>query len=110
MRCTEDHFHTHTDLEGRGNGRQSRNAFQIAAGLAHLDGDDEEGEQDRDAQKQLGKLQFQEAAEAIINYDRFRAKVLGKYDDEIARERMERPAKFDGGGAPQDAIRSAGYR
>jgi hypothetical protein len=109
MRFAEDHFGAHTDHEGRWNGRQIRNAFQIAAGLAHLDGDNER-EQERDAQKQLGKLQFQEVADAIISYDRFRAKVLGKHDDEIARERMERPARFDDGSAPQDQTRAAGYR
>lgn len=107
MRFAEDHYHAYTDHEGRWNGRQIRNAFQIAAGLAHLDGDDETTEQsegDR-AQKQLGRLQFQEVADAIVNYDRFRVKVLGKYDDEIARDRMERPAHH----WDQDRPRGSGY-
>lgn len=36
-------------------------------------------------------------AEAILKYDQFRAKVLGKYDGELARDRNERAEEFPEG-------------
>jgi len=101
MKFAEDHFHRHTDYEGRWNGRQIRNAFQIAAGLAHLDGEEGEeaaakagggtGTRPADVQRQLGRQHFQDVADAILAYDQFRASALGKFDDEFAKDRMERP-------------------
>jgi hypothetical protein len=75
---------------GRWNGRQIRNAFLIAASLAHLDGDDNPG-----MQKQLRKMHFDTVARTTMLYDRFRSSILNGPDSHVARERNERNDAFD---------------
>jgi hypothetical protein len=75
---------------GRWNGRQIRNAFLIAASLAHLDGDDNPG-----MQKQLRKMHFETVARTTMLYDRFRSSILNGPDSHVARERNERNDAFD---------------
>ncbi|KAE8442709.1 hypothetical protein EG329_002900 [Mollisiaceae sp. DMI_Dod_QoI] len=79
------HYKKHINGPGRWNGRQIRNAFQIAASLAHYDGDANPG-----AQRQLGARHFQTVDEATTKYDQYRAGISGKLEDELAHEREER--------------------
>ncbi|KAL2760257.1 hypothetical protein ACRALDRAFT_1067150 [Sodiomyces alcalophilus JCM 7366] len=83
-----EHYWRHQHGMGRWNGRQIRNAFLIAASLAHNDAEENPG-----AQKQLKASHFKIVEDATLNFDQFRAQVLGKVDGEIALEREER---FDG--------------
>jgi len=64
---------------GRWNGRQIQNAFQIAASLAHLDGDDNPGQR-----KVLKKSHFDTVAQTIKLYDSFRTTNLGQDDSEYS--------------------------
>ena len=75
---------------GRWNGRQIRNAFLIAASLAHLDGDDNPG-----MQKQLRKQHFDTVAQTTMLYDKFRSSILNGPDSHVARDRNERNDAFD---------------
>lgn len=78
---------------GRWNGRQIRNAFLIAASLAHYgDGDDGEGDQkeDEDLQKQLGRSHFEKVDKTTLLYDRYRREMFNKDDDLRAHEKEER--------------------
>ena len=75
---------------GRWNGRQIRNAFLIAASLAHLDGDDNPG-----MQRQLRKMHFDTVAQTITVYDSFGTATLGRDDSHLAHEREERYDGFD---------------
>ncbi len=96
-----DHFRDSNDDQGRWNGRQIRNAFQIAAALAHLEAD----ESGPDTQPQLRRSHFENVADAIQSYDKYRKKLLGKYDDEIAAERKERgDSDAQNARAPQPGI------
>lgn len=81
----KQHYRKHIGGPGRWNGRQIRNAFQIAASLAHYDGEANPG-----AQRQLGARHFQTVDEATTKYDEFRAGIFGKFEDELAHEREER--------------------
>jgi hypothetical protein len=85
-----EHFRKHAYGTGRWNGRQIRNAFQIAASLAHYDGELNPG-----AQRQLRSSHFQTVDDATTKYDQFRAAVLGGVDAEIAHEREERYDEFE---------------
>ncbi|KAI4696786.1 uncharacterized protein J4E88_000964 [Alternaria novae-zelandiae] len=75
---------------GRWNGRQIRNAFLIAASLAHLDGEKNPG-----MQKQLRKMHFDDVAQTTKLYDSFRTATLGQDDSHLAHEREERYDGFD---------------
>lgn len=75
----KQHYRKHINGPGRWNGRQIRNAFQIAASLAHYDGDSNPG-----AQRQLGARHFQTVDEATTKYDQYRAGISGKLEDELA--------------------------
>ncbi|KAI4915266.1 hypothetical protein J4E85_010390 [Alternaria conjuncta] len=75
---------------GRWNGRQIRNAFLIAASLAHLDGDDNPG-----MQKQLRKMHFETVAQTTKLYDSFRTATLNGDDSYLALDRGERYDAFD---------------
>ncbi|KAI4681771.1 uncharacterized protein J4E84_007367 [Alternaria hordeiaustralica] len=75
---------------GRWNGRQIRNAFLIAASLAHLDGEKNPG-----MQKQLRKMHFDDVAQTTKLYDSFRTATLGRDDSHLAHEREERYDGFD---------------
>jgi len=87
------HYRT-SDGQGMGkwNGRQIRNAFLIAASLAHLDGDDNPG-----MQKQLRKSHFDTVAQTTMLYDRFRSSILNGPHSHVARDRNERNDGFDRG-------------
>ena len=68
------------------NGRQIRNAFQIATSLAYQRTTDEiEG-----SQKYLGKTHFEQILRAINDYANYRHGVHRKNEEEIAHERAER--------------------
>ncbi|KAF2440889.1 P-loop containing nucleoside triphosphate hydrolase protein [Karstenula rhodostoma CBS 690.94] len=85
------HYDQHSNGTGIGmwNGRQIRNAFLIAASLAHHDGDLER-ESDPAMQKQLRASHFDLVDKATVSYDQDRAETLGHTDSELAYDRMER--------------------
>ncbi|KAF2646935.1 P-loop containing nucleoside triphosphate hydrolase protein, partial [Massarina eburnea CBS 473.64] len=70
---------------GRWNGRQIRNAFQIASALALYELRNNPG-----AQAQLRPSHFDTVSEATTSYDKYRAAVLGKADDELAHQNNDR--------------------
>lgn len=75
---------------GRWNGRQIRNAFLIAASLAHY-GDGEEGEaEDEELQKQLGRAHFEKVDKTTMLYDQYRREMFSRDDDSRAHEQEER--------------------
>ncbi|KAL7815031.1 hypothetical protein V8C44DRAFT_363437 [Trichoderma aethiopicum] len=83
-----DHWKTHTDGIGRWNGRQIRNAFLIAASLAHYEGD--MGERPEGLQKQLTSKHFKKVEETTRRYDEYRVACLGDTDSYLAHDRYER--------------------
>ncbi|KUJ13891.1 uncharacterized protein LY89DRAFT_721075 [Mollisia scopiformis] len=85
----KQHYRKHVSGPGRWNGRQIRNAFQIASSLAHYDGDAHPG-----AQKQLRAKHFEIVDEATTMYDQYRAEISGKQEGELAHEREERFDEF----------------
>ncbi|PTB62175.1 hypothetical protein BBK36DRAFT_1163220 [Trichoderma citrinoviride] len=97
-----DHWRNHTDGIGRWNGRQIRNAFLIAASLAHYEGD--MGERPEGLQKQLTSKHFKKVEETTRRYDEYRVACLGDTDSYLAHDRYERddeysPVARGGGGA-----------
>lgn len=104
IQFARDHFNQRDNSHGSGsnfgrwNGRQIRNAFLIAASLAHYDSEDEGDDEDKDEladpgrkkQKQLGRSQFEVVAKTTLMYDQYRESVHGKSDDHVAFEREER--------------------
>ena len=100
----ETHYRDAVDQDmGRWNGRQIRNAFLIAASLAHLDGDNSPG-----MQKQLRKQHFDTVAQTTMLYDRFRSSILNGPDSHVARERNERNDAFER--RPSAAMANNQYR
>jgi hypothetical protein len=89
MDFARQHYRKHMKGEGRWNGRQIRNAFQIAASLAHYDGDAHPG-----AQRQLRASHSQTVDETTMKYDQYRSRIFGKLEDELAHEREERYDAF----------------
>lgn len=83
-----DHWRNHTDGIGRWNGRQIRNAFLIAASLAHYEGD--MGERPEGLQKQLTSKHFKKVEETTRRYDEYRVACLGDTDSYLAHDRYER--------------------
>ncbi|KAL7942038.1 hypothetical protein V8C42DRAFT_333429 [Trichoderma barbatum] len=83
-----EHWRTHTDGIGRWNGRQIRNAFLIAASLAHYEGD--MGERPEGLQKQLTSKHFKKVEETTRRYDEYRVACLGDTDSYLAHDRYER--------------------
>ncbi|KAI0521952.1 hypothetical protein F5B22DRAFT_594834 [Xylaria bambusicola] len=79
--------HFHEDASARWNGRQIRNAFQIAASLAHY-------QRHIDGSQQhyyIGMEHFEDVAKASNEYDRYRRELFsGKDDDELARSKEDR--------------------
>lgn len=63
----------------RWNGRQIRNAFQIASSLAHY-----QHKLKPHRGLYIGPSHFREVEEATKKFDRFRQETLGKTDDELA--------------------------
>ncbi|ORY70361.1 uncharacterized protein BCR38DRAFT_332538 [Pseudomassariella vexata] len=89
------HFQRYGTGLGSWNGRQIRNAFSIAAALAHYDRTKVPG-----AQSQLRASHFEKVAEATFKYDEYRKRTIRKGDADLARERDERDDTygFSGGG------------
>ncbi|KAJ4301331.1 hypothetical protein N0V90_003423 [Kalmusia sp. IMI 367209] len=87
----QKHYDQHNTGSGIGmwNGRQIRNAFLIAASLAHYDGDIDR-ESDPNIQKQLRSSHFELVDRATMSYDQDRADIFGKTDSELAWLREER--------------------
>lgn len=83
----EQHYKKHTSDLGRWNGRQIRNAFSIAASLAHFVADE-------DPELELPRLltaeHFKEVEEATLLYDRYRLDTLQQTDSERALTLEER--------------------
>ncbi|KAL6875885.1 hypothetical protein HDV57DRAFT_502381 [Trichoderma longibrachiatum] len=113
-----DHWKTHTDGIGRWNGRQIRNAFLIAASLAHYEGD--MGERPEGLQKQLTSKHFKKVEETTRRYDEYRVACLGDTDSYLAHDRYERDDDWNpharGGGAAnaymshgQSHVQAPGY-
>ncbi|KAL6861984.1 hypothetical protein J3F83DRAFT_746348 [Trichoderma novae-zelandiae] len=83
-----EHWRNHTDGIGRWNGRQIRNAFLIAASLAHYEGD--MGKRPEGLQKQLTSKHFKKVEETTRRYDEYRVACLGDTDSYLAHDRYER--------------------
>ncbi|POS79111.1 hypothetical protein DHEL01_v202504 [Diaporthe helianthi] len=76
---------------GQWNGRQIRNAFLIAAYLAHYGDGEEEGEaEDDELQKQLGRTHFEKVDKTTLLCDQYRREMLNRDDDSRAHEQEER--------------------
>lgn len=71
------------------NGRQIRNAFQIATSLAYTE---RKSDQD-DSGQCLGLEHFVQVSEALENYDKYRQAIFHKTDYEIAAGREERSSE-----------------
>ncbi|KAG8161865.1 hypothetical protein KVR01_008852 [Diaporthe batatas] len=104
-----EHFETFSysgTVDCRWNGRQIRNAFQIAASLAryeHFDSTrdpaaaaDDGGRPGGDGSSPAGSglrllaRHFKQVERATVEYDEFRKKMLGATDSELARQKEER--------------------
>ena len=90
VQFSRDHYKRTQPGMGRWNGRQIRNAFLVAASLAHYEGKDKPAER----QKQLGKTHFEDVERAIEQYDRFRESTLQGTDSDVAYNRYERDDNF----------------
>ena len=78
--------HWYHDPNTRWNGRQIRNAFQIAASLAHY----KKSKAVESSDCYIGREHFQEVATMTIDYDLYRRDMFGKEEDELAAKREER--------------------
>lgn len=85
-----DHYKKYASEKGIGrwNGRQIRNAFLIAASLAHYG--EPEDEDDKELQKQLNKGHFEKVDKTTVLYDNYRRGMFNKDDDARAFEKEER--------------------
>lgn len=93
IQFAKEHCKKHPQGQGRWNGRQIRNAFLIAASLAHYGNDVEDEPQDPDEpplQKQLHKSHLEEVERTTLEYDKFRHSIYRRTDDEIAFHNQER--------------------
>ncbi|KAK3292477.1 uncharacterized protein B0H64DRAFT_435213 [Chaetomium fimeti] len=101
LRFARKHYDGEKSL--RWNGRQIRNAFQIAASLAHFqqrerapeetDGNGSSrhrSDRARDAPPYIGKKHFKQVAEATAEFDRMRRELHDMSDSELAYRRVER--------------------
>lgn len=84
----KNHYDKNSSI-GRWNGRQIRNAFSIAASLAHFEVQDTPGRA-----VQLRDLHFQRVEDATLEYDKYRESVLNGTDDEIAMANESRNDRF----------------
>ncbi|EAQ84869.1 hypothetical protein CHGG_08883 [Chaetomium globosum CBS 148.51] len=87
--------HYNGDKALRWNGRQIRNAFQIAASLARFQHQQPQPQpqphQDQPpAAPYLGKAHFKQVAQATASFDKMRRDLLGVSDGELAFHRIER--------------------
>ncbi|KAG6366774.1 hypothetical protein INS49_000954 [Diaporthe citri] len=86
----EDHWKSHTEELGRWNGRQIRNAFSIAASLAHFDAEGKNGRA-----VQLRQCHFQEVEKATVLYDKYRHLILTASDGFRAKQSEARNNDFN---------------
>ncbi|KAJ4195337.1 hypothetical protein NW767_009651 [Fusarium falciforme] len=77
------------------NGRQIRNAFQIATSLAYADARDQKD----DEKKYLGREHFEQVLQAMEEYTQYRQDLLHKTDDDLAADREERYLRVGGDSA-----------
>jgi hypothetical protein len=95
MKFAEKHYNGDQAL--RWNGRQIRNAFQIAASLArfqqqqqHQERAPEEAGRNGAAAPYIGKEHFKQVANATANFDKMRRDLHKMSDNELAFQRTER--------------------
>lgn len=88
-----DHCAKHPGGKGAWNGRQIRNAFVIAAGMAR---DEAEQQESSDFQPQLRYSHFKLVEKLFEEFVHFRVRVLGKDDAQQALLNEERDDDFDG--------------
>lgn len=90
MQFGEDHWNQNTEEVGRWNGRQIRNAFSIAASLAHFDAEAKVGRA-----VQLRKSHFEEVEKATVLYDKYRYSILTASDSFRAKQSEARNDDFN---------------
>lgn len=91
LQFAADHCSKHPDGKGAWNGRQIRNAFLIAAGIAR----DEAEQQQADFQPQLRYSHFKQVEKLFEEYIQFRLRVIGKDDAQQALLNEERDDDFE---------------
>ncbi|KAI9737402.1 MAG: hypothetical protein M1834_009556 [Cirrosporium novae-zelandiae] len=100
LKFAKKHFKKFSHGKGRWNGRQIRNAFQIALSLAYHDMRAEYMERlERDPYARIGtprltKRHFKIVATATLEFDSYMADTAGKNDAELAYERRDRFDRF----------------
>jgi len=87
----QEHYYNNADPDARWNGRQIRNACQIAASIAHY----EHLENPRVRGPQLDSSHFKQVEAMTLEYDSYRKNLMGATDTELARKREERWASSD---------------
>ena len=96
LRFAADHYNKFPKGKGAWNGRQIRNAFVVAAALAR--GESESlGLEAMGVGPRLRYDHFAEVERLTLEYDRFRAKVLGGDDAFKAKFFQERDDDYEGG-------------
>ena len=107
IRFARDNYQRSTQRNGIGqwNGRQIRNAFLIAASLAHYEGGDQPG-----MQRQLRGSHFIDVQMATDMYDEFRMRTVQGTDSERAFKRAERDDTFTDGRPDRRNSAVATYR
>lgn len=81
----ESHFNFNANGSGRWNGRQIRNAFQIASSLARY-----EVPEESETLPQLRRRHFEIVADATLQFDKYMIETAGKTDSELAFEHGDR--------------------
>lgn len=117
MKFAKKHYNG-SDEALRWNGRQIRNAFQIAASLARFQQQQQQQQQQKELLSEeetgtnktapppyIGKKHFKQVAQATADFDRMRREVLGASDRELASQRMERATNTH----PDDGPNQAGW-
>ncbi|KAI8631371.1 hypothetical protein F5Y19DRAFT_473778 [Xylariaceae sp. FL1651] len=102
MRFAKRHFRE-MEKEGLGtwNGRQIRNAFQVAIALVEHDG---QQIKDGDPMPTLGEAQFRVVAESSKEFDRYLVSTLGAAESDIARREEWRADRFGSAGPTRAAL------
>lgn len=90
MQFGEDHWNKNSEDVGRWNGWQVRNAFSIAASLAHFDAEAKVGRA-----VQLRKSHFEEVEKATVIYDKYRYSILTASDGFRAKQSEARNDDFN---------------
>ncbi|KAI9150608.1 ATPase family AAA domain-containing protein [Paramyrothecium foliicola] len=93
LQFVADHCAKHPGGKGAWNGREIRNAFVIAIGIAR---DEAEQQNSANFQPQLRYSHFKQVEKLYDEYVQFRQRVLGKDDAERALLNEERDDDFDG--------------